>query len=126
MTQKKYIYGMGIIGIRTYMTLKEKGFLIEGFIDSDEKKQGTRFEGKECISLDQYRTIDNKSQIIIAVEKYEGVASYLQQNEIHNFVVYKDIPEIFEIKYEPICEIGSLERIYKDICHKLDIGDEQE
>jgi len=126
MIEDRYIYGMGRIGIRTYMSLKEKGFLIEGFIDSDVKKQGTRFEGKECISLDQYRTIDNKSQIIIAVEKYERVVCYLQQNEIHNFVVYKDMPEIFEIEYEPICEISSLKRIYEDICHRMLKGDEQE
>ena len=122
-TKTIYLYGMGKVGIRTYLTLKDKGILVEGFIDSSPQKQGRTFEGVKCISLEQFRATNiDDAYVIVALENDKSVVEYLKSIEIPNLILREDISQILEIECEPITDITILEETFQAIYNKELMG----
>lgn len=67
------IYGAGRCGIECFLFLEELGCIVEGFLDGNEKKQGTLFLGKpvsKCCEKESMNS-DGKNYVIIAAMNYE-------------------------------------------------------
>lgn len=113
---KLYIYGMGRMGIRTYMMLKEKKYKISNFIDVAPEKQGCCIDGVKCMSLEKLQNdINKEDQIIVALENAMQVIDSLKKMGLKKVINYKELPDEINIQYEPINDMDMLGKIYDDI-----------
>lgn len=117
---KIFIYGMGKVGIKIFMLLRDNGYDIEGFIDSDYNKQKCKFEGKGCISIDQLLNMrDSNYLVIVAIEDGLKVKEKLLADGMENVIFYKELPDIISVHYEKIADINKLNNIYQCLCEEI-------
>lgn len=95
-TIKFVIWGAGAWGKRAFNAIGEKD--VKAFIDSDTKKVGTIYCGKEVIDISQYTIKYADCILLIANGHFEECCSVLREKNINTFLLYKDVPgELFNI-----------------------------
>lgn len=88
MNKKVYIWGAGTWGKRCYKALSKKNIVISGYVDNSRDKWNTSIEGIIIYSPnDVIKSNDEKTQIILALEKYESVLKQLENFDI-SILVY--------------------------------------
>ncbi|SEK70550.1 hypothetical protein SAMN02910377_01587 [Pseudobutyrivibrio ruminis] len=116
---KYYVYGMGRIGIRVYLGIKDSGSKVIAFVDSDSKKHGKYFDGVKCISLEEFlRTKEDEDVLIIAIQD-ETVTHKFEDTGV-NAVYYKKIQTSLDSKKIPMKDIEEINRMYMYFCKGAD------
>lgn len=87
---KIFLWGAGALGKRFFHHIPND--IVEGFIDSDEKKIGTYYEGKPIISFDEYMDQFREDYIVISHLLSEEAIKKMEDNHITRFFMCNDCP----------------------------------
>ncbi len=112
--KKKIIFGAGNYGKKAieYYGIDEVAF----FVDNDKKKHGRKYVGKEILSYEDFLTVKDNYELIIANSHYEAIAEQLAKSEINKFTCYIPGCEQF------IDEISALSEREEIILYGIDYG----
>lgn len=95
-----YLYGASSSGLKSLNTLLSLGFNKKRvfFIDSDPKKVGSKFYGRDVLHLDK---VKKKSKILITSALHEEIETILKKKRFKNYSYYHDLiwKEFLEEKF---------------------------
>ena len=119
MKERIFIYGMGKIGIRTYLQLKDNGLSASGFIDKNVFKQMGGVDGLMCYSIDEYKKQSSSNDIVIYAIKDRSEKMNVYYRLSVPLVDYEEFTRHLEMEYTPIKSIDELYEQYtriKKVC----------
>lgn len=99
--KKLYIFGAGKNGIYLQKQLQFRGIHINGFIDNDAEKWGTKINGIACDNLESITGDAQKNKYIISVDHPEEIIDQLQQHSIQSYIT-KDELDIYLDEVPPL------------------------
>lgn len=102
------IFGVGKYGNRLYWELTSRLIYIDYFSDNNKMKWGKLIEGKECLSIEQLKSIKNDVLVIIAVQMPDSIIAQLKK-EGFPFITTMQQLELLISKYVPLKWISALE-----------------
>ena len=95
--KKLFIWGAGNIGKRITAHFDEDWKII--FVDSNKDLVGTKVQGKDVISVEEYLEQYSKCTIIIGHLYEENAVQILEKNNIENYFLCYDLPAEFKEPY---------------------------
>lgn len=96
------LFGMGGFAQATADELKKNNYEVAFFVDNNEKKEGTVYNGIKCISYPVFKKVKENYLVLIAVAEPSGIIKQLKNDKIDYIVMQTPYRFEFDKKIEEI------------------------
>lgn len=125
------IYGCGVYGIQTYLSLKECGIKIDCFGDRDVTKQGYVVDHLLCKSYNEILDMDkDDTLLIVAIAQGDRICTEFQNIGFKKVIYYENIMQIETIDRQKNVDIANqldiqslqeLKKNIEDLAYQIDV-----
>lgn len=114
--QKVYLFGAGLVG-KSVFELLQNLLYVKSFVDNDANKQGTIFEGKRVISVNNIK-MDKNTAVLICVspESVDTVIKQMNDIGVRTYDVHIFLP-VFYMYHENKLLLTSISYLPTTVCN---------